>query len=57
MFTKNGIGTLTNIIIANPMRADLFPQSCATQKFIASNVGQAKKGATTINTLLIDSSL
>ncbi len=57
MLTKNGILILTNIVIANLMRADLFSQSCATHRFIASIVGQAKKGATTINTLLIDSSL
>jgi hypothetical protein len=54
VLTKNGICILTDIVIANPMQADLLPQYRATQRFIASNVGKAKKKATTINTPLID---
>jgi hypothetical protein len=33
----------TDIVIANPMWVDLFPQSCVTQRFIAFNVSQVKK--------------
>jgi len=43
VFTKDGICTLANIVIADPMQADLLPQSYATQGFAASNVAQAKE--------------
>jgi len=43
VFTKDGICTLANVIIANPMRTDLLPQSCATQGFVASNAAQVKE--------------
>jgi hypothetical protein len=43
MFTKDGIRTLANIVIIDPTWADLIPQSCTTQGFIASNVTQAKE--------------
>jgi hypothetical protein len=34
---KNGIRTLTNIIIVDPMQMDLLPWSCSTKGFDASN--------------------
>ncbi len=43
MFTKGGIRTLVDIVIANPMRVDLLPQSCVTQGFVALNATQAKE--------------
>jgi hypothetical protein len=42
MLTKDDICTLINIVIANPKRTDLFPQSCTTQGFVVSDVVQAK---------------
>jgi hypothetical protein len=42
VFTKNGIHTLANLVITNPMWVDLLAWSCATQKFVAFNVAQAK---------------
>jgi hypothetical protein len=42
MLTKDGSRTLINVIIVDPTRAYLFPRSCATQKFVASDVTQAK---------------
>ncbi len=42
-FTKDGICTLFDIIIANPTRMDLLPWSCAIQGFDASNAIQAKE--------------
>jgi len=43
VFTKDGIRTLLDIVIANPTRADLLPQSCAIQGLmIALNATQAK---------------
>jgi hypothetical protein len=41
--TKDGICTLVDIVIVNPTRVDLLPQSCATQRFAAFNAAQAKK--------------
>jgi hypothetical protein len=35
VLTKDGIRTLVDVDIANLMWTDLFPQSCATQRFIA----------------------
>jgi hypothetical protein len=43
VLTKDGICTLANIIIINPMRTDLLPQSCAIQGFVASNAAQVKE--------------
>jgi hypothetical protein len=43
VFTKDGIRTLVDVIIADPTRANLLLRSCATQGFDASNVVQAKK--------------
>jgi hypothetical protein len=43
VLTKNGIRTLTNIIIVDPMQMDLLPWSCATKGFDASNTIQAKE--------------
>jgi hypothetical protein len=43
VFTKNGIHTLVDVVIADPTQVGLHPQSCTTQGFVASNVVQAKK--------------
>jgi hypothetical protein len=43
VLTKDGICTLANIIIINPMRTDLLPQSCAIQGFTTSYVTQTKE--------------
>ncbi len=43
MFTKDGICTLVNVVIADPTRADLLRQSCVTQRFVAFEVVQAKE--------------
>jgi len=43
MFTKDGIRTLTNVIITNQTQADLLPWTCATQGLAASNVIQTKE--------------
>jgi hypothetical protein len=43
MLTKNGICTLTNIVIADTMWADLLPQSCTTPGFVSSDAAQAKE--------------
>jgi hypothetical protein len=43
VFTKDDIHILIDVIIANPTRADLFPQSCATQGFVAFNPAWAKE--------------
>jgi hypothetical protein len=43
MFTKNGIPTLTKVIITNPIQVDLLFQSCATQGFVTSDVAQTKE--------------
>jgi hypothetical protein len=42
---KNGICTLANIVIANPMRSNLLLQSCATQGFSAFDATQAKESS------------
>jgi hypothetical protein len=42
VFTKDGIRTLTNIVIANPMQVNLFSPSCTTQGFVTTNTAQAK---------------
>jgi hypothetical protein len=43
VFTKDGICTLVDVVIVNPTRTNLLPQSCAIQGFIAFNVAQVKK--------------
>jgi len=43
VLTKDGICTLANVIIANPMRTNWLPRSCATQGFVASNAAQVKE--------------
>jgi len=43
VFTKDGIRTLANIVIANPIQAYLLLRCCATQGFIALHAVQAKK--------------
>jgi hypothetical protein len=43
MFIKDDIHTLVDVVIINPMHADLLFQCCTTQGFIASNVVQAKE--------------
>jgi hypothetical protein len=43
VFTKDGIRTLADVVIADPMQLDLFPRSCATQGFVALDAAQAKE--------------
>jgi len=43
VFSKNGIHTLAEVVIVDLTRADLLPQSCATQGFTTSDVAQAKE--------------
>jgi hypothetical protein len=43
MLIKDDIRTLANVVIANPTRVDLLPQSCTSQRFVASNAAQAKE--------------
>jgi hypothetical protein len=43
VLTKDGICTLTNIVIVNPTWAHLLPQSRAIQRFVTSDVAQAKE--------------
>jgi hypothetical protein len=43
VFTKDNICTLFNVDIVDLTRANLLPQSCATLKFVASDVVQAKE--------------
>ncbi len=43
MLTKNGIRTLVDVIITNPTRTNLLPQSYMIQKFAAYDVAQAKE--------------
>jgi len=43
MLTKDGIRTLTDVVITNPMQANLLPQFCPTQGFSTSNATQAKE--------------
>jgi hypothetical protein len=43
MFTKDGIRTLADVVIVNPMQADLLPQFCTTQKFVTFDAIQAKE--------------
>jgi hypothetical protein len=43
MLTKDDICTLANVVIANPTRVNILPQSCTSQRFVASNAAQAKE--------------
>jgi hypothetical protein len=43
VFTKDGICILVDVVIANPMHADLFSQSCIIQGFVAFDATQAKE--------------
>jgi hypothetical protein len=43
VLTKDGIRTLTNIVIAHPMWVDLLPWSCATQGFATLDTTQIKE--------------
>ncbi len=42
LFTKDGIRTLINVVIANPTWANSLHLFCTIQKFATSNVAQAK---------------
>jgi hypothetical protein len=41
--TKNGILTLVDVVITDPMCANLLPQFCTIQRFATSNAFQAKE--------------
>jgi hypothetical protein len=43
MFTKDDICTLADVVILDPMQANLLPRSCATQGFVAFDVVQSKE--------------
>jgi len=43
VFTKNGIHTVVDVVIANPTQVNLFFQSCTIQRFVAFNATQAKE--------------
>ncbi len=43
VFTKDGIHTLVDVVIANLTQMDLFFQSCTIQRFVAFDATQAKK--------------
>ncbi len=43
MLTKDGIRTLIEIVIADPMQTNLLPQSCAIQGFVAFDVAQVEE--------------
>jgi hypothetical protein len=43
MLTKNGNLTLIDVVIVDPMRVDLLPQSYTTQIFTTFNAVQAKE--------------
>ncbi len=43
MFTKNGICTLTKVVITDQIQVDLLFQSRATQGFVTSNVVETKE--------------
>ncbi len=38
VFNKNGIRILADVVIVDPMRVDLLPWSCATQRFATSDI-------------------
>jgi len=41
---KDEISTLFYVVIVDPTRANIFPQSCTIKKFVIPNVAQAKEG-------------
>ncbi len=43
MFTKDNIHTLADVVIVDPTRAYLFPQSCAIQGFVVLDATQVKE--------------
>jgi len=43
VLTKDGISSLTNVVITNPIQAYLLSWYCATQGFATSNVAQTKE--------------
>jgi hypothetical protein len=43
VLTKEGIHTLVDVVIVDPTQIDLLPQSYTIQRFVASNVIQAKE--------------
>jgi hypothetical protein len=43
VFTKDGICTPINVVIANPTQVNCLCQSYATRRFFASKVAQAKE--------------
>ncbi len=43
MLTEDDIHILVDIVIVDPTWANLFPQFCATQGFVAFNATQAEK--------------
>jgi hypothetical protein len=43
MITKDGIHTLVDVVIANPTRINLLPQSCVTQGFVTFDATQDKE--------------
>jgi hypothetical protein len=45
MFIKNGIHTLVDIVIGDPVRVDLLSRSYTTQGFVTSNANQAKESS------------
>ncbi len=57
VFTKDGICTLLDIVIANPTWVDLLPQSYATQGFVVFDATQARKWVIATNTSPVNSSL
>jgi len=57
VFTKDGIRTLVDVIIADPTCVDLLIRSCKTQGCVAFDATQTTKKVIAINTPLIDSSI
>jgi hypothetical protein len=43
VFTKNDIHTLIDVVIVDPMWVNLFPWSCATQRFVTFDAAQVKE--------------
>ncbi len=43
MLTKDDIHTVANVVITDPIQADLLPRSCTIQRFAAFDVVQVKE--------------
>jgi len=43
VLTKDGIHTLIEVVIVNPIRANVFPRSCIIKRFVDFDVTQTKK--------------